>query len=224
MVPRSLLFLAMLGAFAPAAGQEIPLLPPPRPLPSSSAPEPRLPAPADSPPSIPLDAPMVEKDFCAIRVHPVERQDLKLVPRVVPLEVISRVPTMDVEVTYKEERRRVPVLVLKAREIERPVTTMTLVPETTVDCTGCPHTKYKPVPVCKLVKVQVFEQVSEMREYVVRVPVLRPVEKEILVRRFVLDQTPQPAVFRKFDLLVLPIKAKVPVPTCPAPAAACEAP
>jgi hypothetical protein len=46
---------------------------------------------------------------------------------------------------------------------------------------------------------------------------VRPVETEIQYRHFVLDKTPQPALFRHYQLQVIPSEACYQVPTCATP-------
>lgn len=162
--------------------------------------------------------PTVEKTYCATLVHLVEEQKLKMVPNAALREVIARVPAMDVQVEYREEKQSCIVMVLKPREVEQQVTTIATLPHVSVDpCTGCSHIEYEHVPVCKTVKVTIFEQVPERREYVVKVPVLRCVEKELQYRQVALDLSPRPEVHRRYQAIVLPVKATVQVPICPVP-------
>jgi len=230
MFRRLLTFLVM-GACAlavrPAGSQEIPRLPDPDLLPP-----PRTLTPPESPPPAPAALP-VAPDLPSVAVAPgcthaterhfsihtfrlVEEQTLREAPAAALREVITSVPVADVEVTYRAEKRTAVVMVLKAREEDQLVTTMSTVPETVV-CTetGHPRTEYRQVPVCKVVKVQVFDRVPETRTYTIKVPVVRPVEREVLFRSYVVDLTPQPAVFRSFRLIDIPNEASVPVPAAP---------
>jgi hypothetical protein len=187
-------------------GQEV-VLPPPRPVPA-------LPAPAEPCPPPPPQ----EHTVSTLNAHLVEEQTLQFVPRPTLQEVLARVPTADVDIEYKEETRSCTVMVLKPRWEERVVTAMTPVPEVTTDpCTGCAHIDYKQVPVTKTVQVQVFDQVPETREYVVKVPVVRPVEKQALFRRFTLVTTPQPEIEKTFKLIAVPNELKIPAPSCALP-------
>jgi hypothetical protein len=112
--------------------------------------------------------------------------------------------------------------VLKPREVEQQMTYMKLVLETTVDpCTGKPCTIQKQVPAEKTVKVTVFDTECVDREVIVRVPVLVPVEREVLVKRFVLDSTTEPAICKKLHAETVPNEIKVQVPVQPLP---CPAP
>jgi hypothetical protein len=161
-----------------------------------------------------------ERSCRALNIHLLQEQELKVVPHAALHEVLTRSPIMDVEIEYREEKRPCTVMVLKPRWEERTVTTMTAVPEVTTDPgTGCLHIEYKQVPQCKTVQVQVFDQVPETREYVVKVPVLRSVEKQALYRSFVLDTTPRPAVVGTLKLIAIPNDITIPAPPCPTPCA-----
>lgn len=198
-----LMVLAWLHAAAALAQEELPR---PREL------EPAVAAPADACCCPPVE----EKPYHFKKIRLVEHQEVKLVPNVAAIEAIGTIPYCDVAVEYRNEKRTVTVMVLKPRVEERLVNTVTLVPHKTVDpCTGCAKVEYAPCPICKMVKVQVFDQVPEQREVTVKVPVLRPVEKELQVRSFVLNKAPQPKVFRSFEALVLPTEGTLHVPPCP---------
>ncbi len=229
MPVRLLIAMALLTAWCSAAWPQGPpgflpppaaadTLPPPTRLPADALESPAPAAPADNCPA-PCPPPLIDKQHSGLKVHLIEEQTLEAVPNVALREVIVRIPTSDLQVEYREEKQRVTVMVLKPREEEQQITTTELVPETTVDCHGCPHVEYKPVPVCKIAKVTVFDQVPEVKEYTIKVPVVRPVEKEVQIRHFVLDTTPKPAVFRHYQLQVIPEEATYQVPTCAAPAA-----
>lgn len=183
-------------------------------LPQPRALEPAVAAPADACCCPPVE----EKPYHFKKIRLVENQEVKLVPNVAAVEAIGTIPYCDLAVEYREEKRTVTVMALKPRVEERLVHTMTLVPHKTVDpCTGCTKVEYATCPICKMVKVQVFDQVPEQREITVKVPVLRPVEKELQVRSFVLNKAPQPKVFRSFEALVLPTEGTLHVPPCPQP-------
>jgi hypothetical protein len=77
----------------------------------------------------------------------------------------------DLEVKYREERRKVIVWVSKPRQVEKEVVLMDLEPVTVTDpCTGQCHTHYRQVPKVRTMKVTVYEVVPETQEVIVNVP------------------------------------------------------
>jgi hypothetical protein len=161
---------------------------------------------------------MCDKTYTGLKVHLVEEQTLEERPAAALHEVIARIPTCDLQVDYREEKRTATVMVLKPREEEQPVTVMTLAPETVIDpCTGCAHTEYKQVPVCKTVKVTVYDRVPETRTYTVKVPVLRPVPGEVQIQHYLVDLSPRPAVVSHYKAVELPADTHYQIPVCPSP-------
>jgi hypothetical protein len=160
----------------------------------------------------------MQKQYHELKVHLVEEQKLEMVPNATLHEVIARIPCTDISVDYREEKRTATVLVAKPREEEHIVHTTTQVPVTVIDpCTGCAHHAYKQVPVCRVIKVTVYDQVPETRTYTVKVPVLRPVEKEVQIQHFALDLTPQPAVIQRLQAIPMTCETCYHVPLCPVP-------
>jgi hypothetical protein len=152
----------------------------------------------------------------------VPEQHATTVPSLKLREVATTVPTMDLKIDFKEEKRTVCVSSLKPREEDRVITSTTMVPETYIDpCTHCQTTKYTPVCQTKIVKVTVMDRVEETKEVVVRVPILTPVESSVVVKRLALDATTVPAVATTYRLVTMPTTLSVPAlpppclpPTC----------
>lgn len=168
-----------------------------------------------------------DRTIHATKVLLVEKQETCAKPVLNIREVSMIVPTMSMAVDYKEEKRCVTVLVAKPREVEQTISSVTCVPETTVDpCTGCSHTTYKQVPFCKTVKVTVYDQVEEKKEVIVKVPVLKPVETQVGIKYLTADWTTQAVTYNRLDAVVTPMEIKFPCapPVPPPPPSCCPEP
>src|SRR5262249_48882474 len=120
------------------------------------------------------------------------------------------------ELDWREEKRVCTELVLKPREIEQEVTCLTVQPVTTIDpCTGHPCTVHQQVPVVKKVKLTVYDAVPEEKEYVVKIPCLKPVD--VVVKRLAVDWTTEPAIEKRLRAVTVPCEIKVRVPAWPTP-------
>jgi hypothetical protein len=167
-------------------------------------------------------APSCERTLNTTKVYLVPEQHATTVPSLNLREVVTTVPTMDLKIDFKEEKRTVCVTSLKPREEDRVVTSTTMVPETCIDpVTHCQTTKYTPVCQTKIVKVTVMDCVQETREVIVKVPIVTPVESSVLVKRLALDVTTVPAVATTYRLVTMPSTLSVPAlpppclpPTC----------
>src|SRR5262245_61660354 len=199
--------LALLGVCAGVAGAEELLSgEPPLAQVSASCPAACGPAPCD-------------KTVCHKQVLLVPTQEATILPQINIREVATRVPATTLAVEFKEEKRCVTVTTAKPREEERVVYSTTLIPETTVDpCTGRCCTTYREVCQSKVVKVQVIDHVCETKEVTVKVPVLKQVPTEYVVKQLTADWTSRPAVQTRLDAVVIPTEMKIPAVGCPLPA------
>jgi hypothetical protein len=174
-------------------------------------------------PAAPDCAPSCERTLNTTKVHLVPEQHATTVPSLKLREVATTVPTTDLKIEFKEEKRTVCVTSLKPREEERVVTSTTMVPETCIDpVTHCQTTKYTPVCQTKVVKVTVMDRVEETKEVIVKVPILTPVEGSVVVKRLTLDVTTVPAVATTYKLVTMPTTLSVPAlppPCLPPPCA-----
>jgi hypothetical protein len=162
-------------------------------------------------------APGGERTLNTKKVYLVPEQHATTVPSLTLREVATTVPTTELRIDFKEEKRTVIVTSLRPRQEDRVVTSTTMVPETHIDpITHCQTTTYTPVCVTKIVKVTVMDSVQETREVVVMVPVLTPVESAVVVTRLTVDATTVPAVATTYKLVTVPGTASVPVPPRPA--------
>lgn len=150
------------------------------------------------------------------KIHLVPEQCATTIPILSLREVAVTVPTVDLKIDFKEEKRTVCVTSLKPREEDRVVTSTTMVPETHIDpCTHCQTIKYKPVCLTKIVKVTVMDCVQETKEVIVRVPVLTPVESSVVVKQMAIDRSTVPAVATTYRVVPVPSTLTVPVPPPP---------
>src|SRR5262245_47837586 len=161
-------------------------------------------------------APSCERTIHTTKIHLVPEQHATTVPRMNLREVTTTVPTMDVKIDFREEKRTVLVTSLKPREEDRLVTSTTMIPETHIDpCTNCQTITYKPVCLTKVVKVTVMDCVQEAREVIVKVPCLTPVESAVTVKQLTLDVTTVPAVVTTYKAVTIPSTLSVPLPPRP---------
>src|SRR3954447_21627778 len=88
------------------------------------------------PPAVADCAPSCERTVNTTKVHLVPEQHATTMPSLALREVATTVPTMDLKIDFREERRTVLVTSLKPREEDRVVTSTTMVPEMHIDpCT-----------------------------------------------------------------------------------------
>ncbi len=106
----------------------------------------------------------------------------------VPREVVTMVPTTTFEVAYREEKRVFNEIVLRPREVEKPITSCTLKP-VTVTCpqTGECTTVMQPCTEVKMVKQTEFYPVEVKRELIERIPYLRTVEIQVPRKDLILE-------------------------------------
>jgi hypothetical protein len=161
-------------------------------------------------------APSCERTLDTSKIYLVPEQCVTIKPRIDLREVATTVPTMDLKIDFKEEKRTVCFTSLKPREEERVVTSTTMVPEIHTDpCTHCQTIKYKQVCQTRTVKVTVMDCVPETREVTVRVPILTPVESTVTVRQVAIDVSTVPTVGTIYRVVKMPGSVTVPVPPRP---------
>lgn len=197
-----------------ASAQEPERLPPPA-VEKMLPPEITAPPVGEVAPGEGCSKPMVDQNFPMKKIQIAEDQELIAVPRLPIREEVSKVPFVGLEIEYKEEKRSVTFMMPKPRKEIRHVTSVSRVPETTVDpCTGCPCTTYKEVPICRDIEVEVVDLVPTTREYVVQVPVLKPANKLAVVRRLVVDEVTVPAVAKTYHAVESEANITAPIPAC----------
>ena len=161
-------------------------------------------------------APNCERTLDTTKIYLVPEQRATTVPSLNLREVATTVPTMDLKIDFKEEKRTVCVTALKPRQEDRVVTSTTMVPETHMDpCTHCQTITYRPVSQTKTVKVTVMDCVQETREVIVRVPILTPVESSVVLKQLAVDVTTVPVVVNTYRVVTMPGTVTLPVPPRP---------
>ncbi len=206
--------LVMLLAALPggiAQGQEVP-----RKLPDE------VPAPAPAPQAVeapPPCCPTIEKTICTRKVYLLEEQTAATLPRLTLRDVeVGREKQTSLQIDWKESHYVCTELTVEPVTSEQEVVCLTVKPETSVDpCTGKPCTVYKQVPEVKKVQVTVMKAVPRQREYIVRTPCLKPVERDVVVHKLAVDATTIPAVTTRLHAVTVPCEAKVQVPLCQPP-------
>ena len=170
-------------------------------------------------------APSCERTLDTTKVYLVPEQSVRVVPRLDLREVVTTVPTMDLKIDFKEEKRTVCVTSLKPREEDRVVTSTTMVPETHIDpCTHCQTIKYRQVCQTKVVKVTVMDCVQETKEVIVRVPIVTTVEGSLLVKQLAVDATTVAEVANTYRVVTMPGTVTVPMPPRPCLTPSCGHP
>jgi hypothetical protein len=188
-------------------------------LPPEEKPIPPTPEAAPALPTAPGEhgccAPPVEHTSSVRRIRIAEVQEMTTVPRLPVREEIVKVPFLATDVEYREEKQLVTVMVAKPRQEMREIRSVSTVQETTIDpCTGCPCTTSREVPNCRSVLVDVVDYVPETREVIVKVPVLKPVEKLAVVKRIVVDHIEVPARITHFQAVETAAEVTTPMPGC----------
>ncbi len=208
VLPGSFVLLAALTGGA-ARGQEVP-----RKLPEE-APPPAAPQPVEAPPCCAT----VEKTICTRKVHLLEEQTADTLPRRPLREVeVSREKQTTLQIDWKETRYVCTELTVEPVVSVQEVVCMTVKPETAIDpCTGKPCTVYKQVPEVKKVQVTVMKAVPHEKAYLLRVPCLKPVERDVVVQKLAVDATTIPAVTTRLHAVTVPCEVKVQVPVSQPP-------
>src|SRR4051794_6277495 len=97
------------------------------------------------PPAAADCGPSCERTVTTTKVHLVPEQHATTLPSLKLREVATTVPTIEMKIDFKLEKRTVCVTSLRPREEDRVVTSTTMVPETHIDpCTKCQTITYKP--------------------------------------------------------------------------------
>jgi hypothetical protein len=163
--------------------------------------------------------PFVEKTISLRKVYLVEEQAATTLPQLTLREFEAAcAKETSLDIAWKEEPFVCTELTLKAREVEQEVACTKVEPVTRIDpSTGHPCTVYEQVPVVKKVKITVYDAVPEERAYVVRFPCVKPVERNVIVKRLAIDATTEPAIEKHLRAITVPCEAKVMAPANPAP-------
>src|SRR5262249_34446104 len=130
-------------------------------------------------------APQVEKTLSSYKLFLQEHQAATTIPRLVLRDVeVCKEKQPSLELAWHEEKFTCTEITFEEKQIEQEVTCLTVEPETTVDpVTGKSCTVYKQVPVVKKVTVTVFNPVPKEKTYVARFPYIKPIEKDVAVKK-----------------------------------------
>jgi hypothetical protein len=178
------------------------------------------PPPVTPPAAAPVESCAPHRSQCVPGLKIVEENCAITIPGLEIRPILSRQKVPDLAITYREEKKTVLATVLKPREVEEAIPCMTVEHETIVDpCTGKCCTVEKQVPGVKIIKTTVFDTVTEERVVIIRVPEIKPVEREVLVKTLAAFPTAVPAVEKR--LRAIPTNGEVTVPTAPCPPPPC---
>ncbi|MFN5290099.1 MAG: hypothetical protein ACK5E4_08445 [Planctomycetia bacterium] len=141
-----------------------------------------------------------------------EMQDLEVEPNVLIKPIYNALPFSDVEVSYREEKRKVMILVPVEKEEERQVLEWAEVVEETVDRDKCKKLVTKMVQVPTLKKIRTIEMVPQEFETVIKIPDFNSVQSSITVQTLTGVQTTVPQITTRFGVLPTKISGQVYTP------------
>ena len=123
--------------------------------------------------------------FKQLSVKVYEQQDLIAEPRVLVKPIFNVVPSLETEVTYREEKRKVIIMVPKEKDEERIVHSTSEVEELVIDeVSGAKKKVIRLVPMTSMVIAKCVELVPEEYETTVKVPVFTQKNSSITIQTF----------------------------------------
>lgn len=123
--------------------------------------------------------------FKQLSVKVYEQQELIAEPRVLVKPIFNVVPSLETEVTYREEKRRVIIMVPKEKDEERIVHSTSEVEELVIDeVSGAKKKVIRLVPMTSTVIAKCVELVPEEYETTVKVPVFTQKNSSITIQTF----------------------------------------
>jgi hypothetical protein len=140
-------------------------------------------------------------------------QSATTLPRVEIREERADAKELVLEVVYEEQERKIMELVMEPKEIKQKITCTKMEKKEVVDCNGCKRTVWCEVPYEETVTVTQMRCVEKERTIIVKVACLKPVVRDVVLKRLAVDVTKQPAIATRFTMSE--IKQELPVPTCP---------
>ena len=138
-------------------------------------------------------------------------QSATTLPRVEIREERTDAKELVLEVVYEEQERKVMELVMEPKEIQQKIICTKMEKKEVVDCNGCKRTVWCEVPYEETVTVTQMRCVEKERKIIVKVACLKPVVRDIVLKRLAVDITKQPAIATRFTMSEL--KQELPVPT-----------
>jgi hypothetical protein len=161
------------------------------------------------------------------QVYIVEQEEATTIPRLTTRAVeCGREVRTHLEVDWAETKYSVTELEFKPRTVLQEVVVCSVEPKKSVDPhSGKECTVFEKVESVKKVKVTVYDCVPVEKHYILKTPVIKPVDKEYLVRRLVLDSTTEPGIRKTLRAVHAPedVKLQVPLTTVPCLTAPCPA-
>jgi hypothetical protein len=122
------------------------------------------------------------------------------------------------DLEWKEQKFTCTEMTLKPRVSEQEVTCCKVEPVKTTDpVTGKTCTVYQQVPDVQKVTVTTYEFEPVEKEYIVRVPCLKKVETDAVIKMLAVDCTTVPAIEKRLHATIVPCEVHVKVPACPSP-------
>jgi len=123
--------------------------------------------------------------FKQLSVKVYEQQELIAEPRVLVKPIFNVVPSLETEITYREEKRRVIIMVPKEKDEERIVHSTSEVEELVIDeVSGAKKKVIRLVPMTSTVIAKCVELVPEEYETTVKVPVFTQKNSSITIQTF----------------------------------------
>jgi|SRR6516162_553869 hypothetical protein len=155
-----------------------------------------------------------EKTICTKKVYLIPEQCATTLPRMALREVeVCKEKRTILQLDWREEKFECTEMELKENTAEQEVTCLTVKEEKTTDpATGATCTVYKQVPETVRVKISTFELVPVQRQYVVRIPLLKSEERDVVVKKLEVDRSTIPAVATRYRAETIPCEMKLQLP------------
>jgi hypothetical protein len=161
--------------------------------------------------------PVVEKTLSSYKLFLQEHQAATTIPRMLLRDYeVCREKLPSLELAWHEEKFTCTEITFEEKQVEQEVTCIAVEPETKVDpATGQSCTVYKQVPIVKKVVVTVFSPVSKEKTYIARYPYVKPVERDVLVKKLAVDCITVPGIEKTLSVAPVPCEHKVLLPLPP---------
>lgn len=147
--------------------------------------------------------------FEYLNVKLFETQNLEVEPKVTIKSFYNSLPIDDVEVSYKEEKRKVIILVPVEQEEEREVLVWTNITEETIDKNNCKKLITKLIQVPTIKKLKKIEMVPQEFEAVVKTPIFSQTQTSITVETLTGIQVTVPQLTTKIGVIPNQINGQI---------------
>jgi hypothetical protein len=140
--------------------------------------------------------------FKNINVKIYEKQELTYEPKVLIKPIFNVLPIIETEVTYREEKRKVIIMVPKEKEEERLIQSVNEVEELVFDeASGKNKKVVKQIPVTSTIIVKCIELVPEEFETTVKIPVFTQKNSSITIQTFTGIMGTEPTKITTMDMI-----------------------